>query len=195
MNAPVHLQTLPNFGGYGVGLADPAWDFENWSAKGVEKNASAHYDCMTLDELKALRIQIGLDFAFAPDAAMVMWATFPMLRQALELLDAWGFTYVSGGAWAKMTVNGKQAFGTGYLYRSAAELWLLGTRGNPKIKSRSVRNMIIAERREHSRKPDQMHEDIERLFDGPYLEMFARSRRPGWDSWGNEVGKFAAESR
>ena len=184
------LLSLPRVGEYRVILADPPWQFENWSEAGEEKNAAAHYDCMSLDELKALRIGSGLDFVCAPDCAMLMWATFPLLPDALELLDDWGFAYKSGGAWGKLTKHGKVAFGPGYLYRSAAEIWLLGTRGSPAVRSHSVRNLILEKRREHSRKPDRMYDDIEALFDGPYLELFARARRPGWDSAGREVGKF-----
>lgn len=184
------LMALPNVGNYGVILADPPWRFDNWSKAGEWKNASRHYGCLTIDELKALRVEIGFDFICAPDCALVMWATFPMLPQAIDLMAAWGFTYKSGGAWGKMARNGNIAFGAGYLYRSAAELWLLGTRGKPKPTSHSIRNLILAERREHSRKPDQMHTDLEALFAGPYLELFARQQRPGWDAWGNETTKF-----
>jgi N6-adenosine-specific RNA methylase IME4 len=176
---------------FGVILADPPWRFDNWSKAGEWKNAARHYPCLTLEELKALRVSLNMDFICAPDSALIMWATFPMLPQAIELMAAWGFAYKSGGAWAKMSRNGNPAFGAGYLYRSAAELWLLGTRGSPKVRSRSVRNLIVAERREHSRKPDQMHDDIERLFDGPYLEMFARAPRDGWTVWGNQTDKFS----
>lgn len=185
---------LQRVGQYRVLLCDPPWRYQNWSRAGEGKGAARHYDCLTIDELKALRVSAGLDYVCAPDAACFMWATFPMLREAVDLMEAWGFAYKSGGAWGKTTSTGKIAFGTGYLYRSAAEIWLLGTRGNPKARSKSVRNLILAERREHSRKPDQMHADIERLFEGPYLELFARESRPGWDSWGNETTKFDAEA-
>lgn len=185
--------TLRAGSGYGAILADPPWMFENWSKEGEWKNANRHYPCMPLPALKSLRVVSGLDFACAENCALVMWATFPMLPEALELMREWGFVYKSGGAWGKLARNGNLAFGAGYLYRSAAELWLLGTRGSPQVRSHSIRNLIMAERREHSRKPDQMHIDIERMFDGPYLEMFSRQRRDGWDSWGNEVDKFAHE--
>lgn len=174
-------------GGYGVVLCDPPWRFDNWSKRGEIKNANKHYPTMTDDELVALGGRLQLDFICAPDCAMIMWATFPKLPSAMALLAAWGFGYRSGGAWAKLSKSGAPAFGPGYLYRSAAELWLLGVRGSPDVRSHSVRNLILAERREHSRKPDQMHEDIERLFAGPYLELFARRQRPGWQAWGNEV--------
>lgn len=178
--------------GYRVVLADPPWRYQNWSVKGEGKGAAGQYGCLTLPQLHSLARDISFDFACAKDCALVMWATFPMLPEAFKLMAAWGFAYKSGGAWAKLTRTGKPAFGTGYLYRSAAEPWLLGTRGQPRQKSRSVRNLILAERREHSRKPDAMYESIEALFDGPYLELFARTRRDGWDSWGNEADKFEA---
>jgi N6-adenosine-specific RNA methylase IME4 len=78
----------------------------------------------------------------------------------------------------------------GYYTRQQTELCLLATRGKPAVRDRGVRQLIIAPRREHSRKPDEQYERIERLVDGPYLEMFARQKWPGWDSWGNEVEKF-----
>lgn len=86
----------------------------------------------------------------------------------------------------------KWAFGTGYCFRSAAEFFLLGTIGKPKIRSKSVRNLMVAPIREHSRKPDAQYEIVEELFEGPYVEVFSRSARPGWHSWGLESGKFDA---
>ena len=178
------------FANYGVVLADPPWKFKNWSKAGEWKNAARHYPCLSLDELKALREPLNLDFVCAIDSVLVLWATYPMLPEALELMASWGFSYRTGGSWGKLTRAGKPALGAGYIYRSASELWLLGVRGQPKVKSHSIRNLILAERREHSRKPDQMHHDLERLFPGPYLELFARQRRPNWDCWGNQVDKF-----
>lgn len=156
---------------YRVIMADPAWMFALRSPKGEAKSPQAHYRCMPLADIQAL----------------------PMLPQALATLNAWGFTFKSAGAWAKQSPTGASwAFGPGYIYRSAAEFWLLGTIGRPAQRSRSIRNLIVAPRREHSRKPDEMHTDIEALFDGPYVELFARSQRPGWDCWGNETTKFEA---
>ncbi len=122
---------------------------------------------------------------------MVMWATWPMINEALDLMKAWGFTYKTGGSWAKQSSTGKKwAFGTGYVLRSANEPFLLGTIGRPAYKSASVRNLIVAPVREHSRKPDDMHHMVEQLVDGPYLELFARQTRPGWTVWGNEIDKY-----
>lgn len=170
-------------------LADPPWYFRNFSAKGEEKNPVSHYGCMDLAAIKALPVS---ELAYPPGCALIMWATAPMLPQAIETMAAWGFTYKSAGAWAKQSSTGlRWHFGTGYCYRSAAEFWLLGTIGHPKQKSRSIRNLIVAPVREHSRKPDEMRRDTELLFDGPYIELFAREPAPGWMSWGNETGKFA----
>jgi lambda family phage portal protein len=201
---PVHIGQGRS-GQYGVIYCDPPWSYEMYSDKGYEKSPDAHYDCMSMTELKALRDPII--FATAPNAVCIMWACFAMLPQALDLMEAWGFQYKTGGPWVKRAGNGNPAMGTGYVLRSAAELFLIGTHGAPLIKNRSTRNLLLTGewptrpsdidaiivdtlRREHSRKPDEMGPLIENLFDGPYLELFARTQRPGWDIWGNETGKF-----
>jgi N6-adenosine-specific RNA methylase IME4 len=174
---------------FGAVLADPPWRFLNYSAKGEIKNPVAQYDCMSLAAIKALPVA----HLVKPDSALVMWATAPMLPQAIETLVAWGFTFKTAGAWAKESKSGEKiAFGTGYVLRSAAEFYLIGTLGNPAIRSRSVRNLIWSPVREHSRKPDQIHTDVESLFEGPYLELFARQQRAGWTAWGNETTKFGS---
>lgn len=174
-------------GGFRTILADPPWKFLNFSAAGEDKNPTAHYDCMTMDEMRAMPVER----LAAQNSALFMWATFPMLREGLDLMDAWGFDYRTGGAWGKQSSTGaKLAFGTGYIFRSAAELLLVGVRGEPTWTSRSERNLWLAPVREHSRKPDCVIEMTERLAIGPRLELFARQERPGWTSWGNEVGKF-----
>lgn len=172
---------------YGVILADPPWRFLNYSAKGEVKNPVSHYDCMDLDALKALPV----NHLAADDCALFMWACAPMLPEAIDLMAAWGFAFKSAGAWAKQSSTGqKWAFGTGYCFRSASEFFLLGTRGKPPVRSRSIRNLIVAPVREHSRKPDDLHNMAEQLYDGPHCELFARQQRPGWDVWGNQSDKF-----
>lgn len=177
----------PPIGQWGCILADPPWYFKNRTEAGESKNPTAHYDCMDLADIKAM----DMSFVGAADCALVMWATAPMLPEALEVMAAWGFTFKTAGAWAKQSsTGGKWAFGTGYVFRSAAEFYLVGTRGRPPVRSRSVRNLIVAPIREHSRKPDETHRMCESLFDGPYLEMFAREPREGWTVWGNQTEKF-----
>lgn len=175
-------------GRYGVILADPPWSFSLWSAKGAAKSAQAHYACLSADQISALPVR---DMA-APDCLLFLWATWPMLPVAMRAMEAWGFAYKTGGAWAKQSRSGRKwAFGTGYLFRGASEPFLIGTVGRPKQAVRDVRNLIVAPVREHSRKPDDAHRILERMFpDVPKAELFARQRREGWDVFGNEVDKF-----
>lgn len=171
----------------GVILCDPPWAYRLYSDKGAAKAPQAHYACMDAASLAALPV----NHLAAPDCALLMWATAPMLPNAMALMRAWGFQYKTAGAWAKQSRTGAAwAFGTGYCFRSAAEFFLLGTLGRPKVRSRSVRNLIVAPVREHSRKPPALHQMAEQLYDGPYVELFAREARPGWSCWGNEVEKF-----
>ena len=176
-------------------LADPPWRFESWSDKGEGRSASQHYGVMSLADIAKLPVAD----VCADDCVLLMWATWPMLPQALDLIAAWGFIYKTCGFdWMK--ADGRQVdlfagnisadMKMGYWTRSNSEPCLLATRGKPERKSAAVRMGIIEPARQHSRKPDCVHERIERLVDGPYLELFARQRREGWSSWGNEVDKF-----
>lgn len=182
-------------GKFGLIYADPPWSYRMYSDKGYEKSPDKEYSCMTESEL--VDMHNDLLFSYEKDCVLFMWAVWPMIDQALRLMNAWGFTYRTGGAWHKRSKNWtpdcknpKTNFGTGYIFRSASEPFLLGTIGNPRIKNKSTRNLIEAAVREHSRKPDCTYTMLEKLFEGPYLELFARTQRPGWSAWGNEVNKF-----
>lgn len=181
----------PPMGPFGCILADPPWRFESFDGKSeVPTTGADPYPTMSLAEIKAL----PLDFTGGPDCALVMWATAPLLPAALEVMTAWGFAYKTAGAWAKQSSTGRKwAFGTGYTFRSAAEFFLVGMRGSPPVRSKSVRNLIVAPVRQHSRKPDDLHAMCESLFDGPYLELFSREARPGWTGWGLETDRFGPE--
>jgi N6-adenosine-specific RNA methylase IME4 len=171
---------------YGMIMADPPWLFKNWSEAGEGKSASAKYQCTGLDWIKSIRVG---DMA-GPDCVLWLWATNPMLRDAFDVMDAWGFKFKTSGHWSKKTTHGKQAFGTGYILRCSGEPFLIGTIGKPKT-SRSVRSVIEGPVREHSRKPDEAFSAAETLCgDVPRLELFAREERTGWDVMGNEVGRF-----
>lgn len=176
--------------------ADPAWQYEMYGETGYEKSPDKHYDCMSDEELLAMRDDVL--FASAPNSVLFMWAVWPKLDFAMRLMEEWGFKYKTGGAWHKKTKHDKTGFGTGYIVRSACEPFLIGTHGDAQILNRSTRNLIEDENlieaklRGHSRKPDCTYGLIEKLFPGPRLELFARSKRPGWESWGNETEKFAA---
>jgi N6-adenosine-specific RNA methylase IME4 len=171
---------------YGCIVADPPWAFATYSAKGLGKSPQRHYSCMTLAEIMALPVA---DMA-APDCVLFLWATNPMLPEALETARAWGFAYKSARTWNKTTASGKEAFGAGYWLRSSSEHLLIGTRGKPAIRVRNVRSSFSAPVREHSRKPDIAYADAMRMAAGPYLEMFSRETRPGWDAWGDQTGLF-----
>ncbi|WP_457663675.1 MT-A70 family methyltransferase [Sinorhizobium medicae] len=167
-------------------MSDFAWQFALRSKKGEAKSAQAHYRCMSLDQIKALPV---LDLCKA-DAIHWMWATNPMLPQAIEVMKAQGFEYKTAGTWLKTTVHGKVAFGTGYILRSSSEPFLIGTRGKPKT-SKSVRSGFTGLAREHSRKPEEAYKAAEKLMPGARrLELYSRTDRPGWDSFGDEAGKF-----
>lgn len=179
---------LPEDKRYGVILADPPWNFRHFSKAGQVKSAHRHYHCMTIDDICA----IPVDMIAADDCALFMWCTWPMIFHAERVINAWGFKY-SGLAWEWIKRNpatGKYAFGAGYGTRKNVEPCLLARRGAPKLKDRSVRDFMFAPRREHSRKPDDQYGRIESMYDGPYIEMFARQRRVGWDAAGDQTNKF-----
>ena len=185
---------------YKVIYADPPWTFATYSRKGKGRSAEAHYDCMSLEEIKALPVA---EWA-ADDCVLLMWATDPLLDKAFDIIRAWGFTYKTVGFyWAKLNKSSpellydKRSFftGLGFWTRANPELCLLATRGNPRRRRADVPKLIISPRREHSRKPDEVYERIEALCEGPYLEMFARSARPGWFPWGLEANTPRIGSR
>lgn len=172
---------------YEVIMADPPWSFDGWSDAGNAKNAKAHYQCMSTPEICALPV----GHLARGDCYLFLWATFPMMRDAFKVLDAWGFKYVTGGAWVKRGKSGKMSFGPGYVLRECAEPFLIGRVGNPRVASRSVRAIIEAPRRRHSEKPVLAYRTAETLF-GPArrADLFSRRSRKGWESWGNEAGKL-----
>ena len=160
-------------------LADPPWQY---GTEGLRGSASHHYPEMATRDIAILDIAPLV----AEDAVLFLWATNPKLPAALEVMAAWGFEYRTNLAWVKPSI------GTGFRFRSQHELLLVGVRGdwpapppNPEDRPSSV---IDARRREHSQKPDQVYEMLERLYPAlPKLELFSREPREGWTAWGNEV--------
>lgn len=173
-------------------MADPPWRYENWSKKGEHKNASAKYTCVTTEEIKKFPVgQLA-----QRDCVLWLWATNPMLPQAIDVLKAWGFDYVTAGHWVKHKFNQRTqkrslAFGTGYCLRSAGEPFLIGRIGKPKY-ARNVRSIVEGLVREHSRKPEEAYAAAEALCPDACnrLDLFSRQIRPGWHAWGNEIHKF-----
>lgn len=177
-------------GGFDLIMADPPWSFDNFSAMGEAKNAKAHYDCTSIDWIKDLPVEA----LAADDCLLWLWATNPMLPEAMQVLEAWGFTFKTAGHWVKRTTHGKLAFGTGYILRCAGEPFLIGTRGQPKT-TRSTRSVIEGPLRQHSRKPDEAFHAAEQLMpEAKRLELFSRQQRAGWTVWGNQTGKFEEEA-
>ena len=181
---------------YGAILIDPPWSFRVWSEDtGAGRSPSAHYNTMDMDGIAALPIA---DMA-AEDCALFCWACWPSFPDALTCIKRWGFEYKTMGfVWVKgaglplFPEDVKDQMGMGYWTRANTEPCILATRGKPKRKGAGVRQVILDKRREHSRKPDETYFRIEALVEGPFLEIFARQKWPGWDSWGNETDKFEA---
>ena len=171
---------------YDLIMADPPWRFLNWSKAGEQKNASAKYECWDLDRIKALNV----GHLASKDCLLWLWATHPLHLEAFEVCKAWGFKYVSGGAWFKTTKHGKEAFGPGYRLRSSTEPYLICTNGNPDT-VKNVRTGFHGLAREHSRKPEEGFAIAEKYVpNARRLELFSREERPGWDVFGDQLGKF-----
>lgn len=206
-------------GPFGLIYADPPWRVATYSEKGRNRLPDGdvgHYETMSLDELKSIPVA---DVA-AKDCMLIMWIIDTHMPQALELGAAWGFEYKTVGLyWPKLrklgadgkpgrpakTPEGEFPTGMGYWTRANPEQALLFTRGKPTRIDKGVPKLlpfedypmtITAARREHSRKPDEVYARLDRLLgDVPKLELFARTSAPGWEAWGNEVGKFDTKPR
>lgn len=198
------MDELPIFH-YNAIHADPPWNFSAYSEKGQEKSAQRHYDCMSLHDIKALPV----GSAASKDCVLFLWVTDPMLQEGLEVMKAWGFQYKTVAfTWVKL--NKKYSkwlplvqndfvvaelarlffMGAGYWTRANPEMCLMGVVGSPERLSRGVRQLIFEPLREHSRKPESVYTRIPELVNGPYLDLFSREKRPGWDNYGLEADKF-----
>lgn len=178
---------------YNVIYVDPPWGYQN---KATRAAADKHYGTMTLDELKQMPVGHGGGSLAADDCALFMWATFPMLREALELIEAWGFKYKTiAFNWVKQNKSGAGLFwGLGNWTRSNSEICLLAIKGKPKRVSAAVHSVVMTPVQRHSQKPDEVRERIVKLVgDVPRIELFARSAAPGWDVWGNEAPENNSE--
>jgi N6-adenosine-specific RNA methylase IME4 len=185
----VDFQALRPAGGFGLIMADPPWPTEMRSEKGYAKSPEAYYATMPLDDIRALPVEA----LAAADCLLWLWARGSQLREAISVVEAWGFDLKTSGWWAKKTLKGKQTFGTGYILRNAGEPFLIGTRGAPRT-TKSVRDTILGIRKPpHSRKPDEAFVAAERLMpEARRVELFSRQNRPGWTAWGDETGKLGS---
>lgn len=171
---------------YNIIYADPPWEYRTYSKKGKGRSAESHYPTMSIEQIKALPVS---ELA-APDCALFMWITFPCLYEALEVIEAWGFSYKTVAfVWVKQNRKADSLFwGMGYWTRANAELCIMATKGHPKRESSSVHQIIMSHVEEHSKKPDEARSRIVQLVgDLPRIELFARQSPEGWDVWGNEV--------
>ncbi len=177
---------------YGALIIDVPWQYEMYSEKGYEKSPEAHYKTMPDEEV--LRLPVG---ELASDkCVLIMWAVWPKLPLAMECVKRWGFKYITGGSWIKTTKDGSALkMGTGYNFRSACEPFLLARIGKPQAKITDMPNVIIAPAREHSRKPDEMRHNVERMTPHAYrADLFARQVWPGNEVWGDQNDKFYVPS-
>lgn len=169
---------------FGVIYADPAWRFDTFSENGKDRSAENHYPTQGTDEI------IGFDVGSisADDAVLFMWATAPMIEDALSVMSAWGFTYKSQCVWIKDRI------GTGYWFRNQHEILLVGTRGKVPAPAPGTQwpSVIDAEVEEHSVKPDIFYELIEQYYPNlPKIELNARRSRRGWARFGLEAPEAA----
>ena len=168
---------------YNIIYADPPWQYEREKGEGV---AADRYKTMSIEELR----NIPVNEIAAKDAVLFLWVTFPKLVEGLSLFEPWGFKYKTCAFnWIKQNPRSDGFLvGLGFWTRSCSEICLLGTRGHPHRVSANVRQLVIAHRMQHSRKPDEVRERIVELCgELPRVELFARYTAQGWDSLGNEI--------
>jgi len=173
---------------YNIILADPAWSYRDKRDKHPRLcgGASVHYNTMTVDDIKNLPVNKIAD----KNCMLFLWVTFPNLREGLEVMKVWGFDYRTlGFSWIKLNKkNGKPFFGIGYYTKSNCEVCLIGVKGKPIVASNFVSSVVMSPREKHSKKPDVVRDKIVQLCgDIPRIELFARERAEGWDSWGLEI--------
>jgi len=181
---------------YRVILADPAWNFSCGRGAGSRHPSVNHYETMSIKDIAALPVA---DLAHPEGARLFLWTTMPFLPQALGVVKSWGFKYSTTRVWVKVWPKNSQppwdeksfTVGSGYEVIGNPEPLIIAKIGKPKgVAPPKPKALIIGPRREHSRKPESVREEIERKFEGPYADLFARESRPGWDCWGFEASKF-----
>ena len=178
---------------YGVVYADPPWLYNDSRTHASAGMARSAYECMPVDDICVLPVD-----EWATDNCMLcLWATMPKLQEAMEVIRAWGFRYLTVGfVWVKLR-RGKDGYpileqrdfhsGLGHWVNGNAELVLLARRGMPERLRKDIKQVVVAPVGRHSANPEEVRRRIEQLFPGPYLEMFARERHAGWDVYGNQV--------
>ena len=174
-------------GSFGTILADPPWRFNNRTGRVAPEYRRGHrYQSLPFDEIRALPVG---DFAL-DDSHLYLWVPNALIQEGLRVMKHWGFEYKTNIVWYKIRKDGgPDGRGVGFYFRNVTELVLFGVRGRIRTSKpgRTQVNIIPTRKREHSRKPDELYDIIEDCSPGPYLELFARHPRTGWEQWGNEV--------
>lgn len=161
-------------------LADPPWRFGDALGR---RGAEANYPTLSIEQLCSFPLP-----PLGRDCLLMLWRVASMQEEALRLARSWGFTIKSELVWRKLTKTGKQWFGMGRYVRMGHEVCLLGVRGKVEISDHAVRSVFPSPVQEHSRKPDEIYDIARRLVPkGPYVELFARRRYPGWIAYGNQL--------
>jgi len=171
---------------YNIIYADPPWNFNFQKRNGLSDEAKERlYPTMKAQDI----INLSVDSIASDNCVLFLWVMNSEIPLALRCISAWGFIYKTMAfTWVKTTSNGKYCFGGGNWTRSNPELCMLATKGKPKKLSASVRELVVSERREHSRKPDEIRDAIVELCgDLPRIELFARQKTEGWDSIGSDI--------
>jgi N6-adenosine-specific RNA methylase IME4 len=168
-------------------LADPPWRFQNRTGKmAPEHRRLARYETMTLHDIETLPVADAVTDA----AHLYLWVPNALLAEGLEVMTRWGFTYKTNLVWFKTRKDGgPDGRGVGFYFRNVTELVLFGVRGSRRTLDPGRRqvNLFAEQKREHSRKPEQLYDIVEACSPGPYLELFARHAREGWHQWGDEL--------
>jgi N6-adenosine-specific RNA methylase IME4 len=181
---------LLSLGKFGTILADPPWLFQNRTGKVAPEHRRLYrYQTMTNDEI----VNMPVSQLASPEAHLYLWVPNALVALGLEVMQAWGFTYKTNLVWYKVRKDGgPDRRGVGFYFRNVTELILFGVRGSLRTLApgRRQENILISQKREHSRKPDQLYPIIEACSPEPYLELFARTHRNNWTTWGNETEKY-----
>ncbi len=191
MDTPADADPLHGLTGrFGSILVDPPWRFRNRTGKvAPEHRRLSRYPTMTFQQISALPVG---DFAL-PQSHLYLWTPNALLPEALGVMSAWGFAYKTNLAWLKVRKDGgPDGRGVGFYFRNVTELVLFGVRGKLRTREAGRRqtNVIITRKQEHSWKPDDQYRVIEACSPGPYLELFARRRVPGWTCWGDQAETY-----
>lgn len=185
-------------------LADPPWNYEDDLPEDVGRGAAEHYDTLHTGYIMGLGEQVQQ--IAAPSAHLYLWTTGSFMPEAFEVVDAWGFDHKQVLTWVKVNnapptlphereqnTRLRRYMGMGRYYRNSAEFLLFATKGNRQVNREDASTTFFAERSDHSVKPEKSYRLIEQMSDGPFFEMFSRSKRAGWTAWGDEAPDTAVD--